>query len=151
MKNKTKTYILLALVLSIWGAIGFKIVEAVNPSEANTTAQNFDVSFSPQINSEIDTFSIETVNRDPFLGTLTTKRKIVNTVPKPKTIVWKPIIYHGNISKNDAKKNIFIVSIDGKQYLMKLGQTISDIKLVRGDTKKIVVVYKGHRKSILKS
>ncbi|TBN04458.1 hypothetical protein EYD45_07525 [Hyunsoonleella flava] len=151
MKNKTKTYLLLVLVLAIWGVIGYRILAAVNPSEPEITAQNIDVTFRPKVNSKIDTFSIKTVNRDPFLGTLHVKKQVAAKKIAPKIIEWKPIVYHGKISKESGNKSVFILSIEGHQYLVKSGQVVNDIKLISGNTKQIVVSYKGQRKTVLKT
>ena len=68
MKNKTKTYLLIILVLAIWGAIGYQIVSAVNPETSKIVKQDFAISFNPKIETEVDTFSIQMANKDPFLA-----------------------------------------------------------------------------------
>ena len=152
MKNKTKIYILLTLVLSIWGVIGHKIISAVNPASPEIIQQNFDTSFNPKTNTEIDTFSIKPSERDPFLGTLYIKKKSIQKKIKPKELfVWLPIVYHGNISKQDSKTKVFIISIDNEQHLMTLGQVIKGVKLIRGNNSNIIVSYKGVRKTMTKT
>lgn len=152
MKNKTKTYILLTLVLGIWGVVGYKVLSVAIPTLPNMAQQNIDVNFNPKIRTEIDTFSIKMVNRDPFLGTLLVKKKSVPKKIKPKmALVWKPIIYHGNVSKQDGKAKVFIISIDNQQHLMKLGQIINEVKLVGGNNKSVILSYKGNRKTISKT
>ena len=153
MKNKTKTYILLALVIGVWGVIGYRILETVSPSDVNPTAQNFDMSFNPKHTITVDTFSVQIANRDPFLGTLLTKKKVVKksnkTIPKPE-INWKPIIYHGIIQKEDGKTKLFIISIGGQQRILKKGQVFDETKLVKGSEKEITMQYKGKRKTFSK-
>ena len=81
-------------MLGIWGVVGYKILSVANPTLPDIAQQNIDANFNPKIRTEIDTFYIKTVNRDPFLGTLLVKKKSVPKNPKPKTVlVWKPIIY----------------------------------------------------------
>ncbi len=153
MKNKTKTYILLTLVLGVWGAIGYRIVSTINPSGPDMVQQNFEVSFNPKTNTEVDTFSIQVANRDPFLGTLLVKKKPVKSVKKqaqPK-VVWLPVLYHGTISKQNTKTKVFIVSISGQQNLMRIGQIINDVKLIKANNNNITVTYKGARKTIQKT
>ncbi|WP_156113409.1 hypothetical protein [Wocania ichthyoenteri] len=152
MKTKTKTYTLLTLVLGIWGVIGYKILSAVNPTSPEFVEQNLDVSFNPKARKETDTFSIKPVNRDPFLGTLLIKKKTITKNPKHKTtVVWKPIIYHGNVSNQNGKTKVFIISIDGQQHLIKPGQVINEVKLIKGNSKSVLLSYKGVRKNISKS
>ncbi len=151
MKNKTKTYLLLLGVLSIWGIIGYKILTTLNPDAPKLVHNDFDASFNPKINTTIDTFSIQTVNRDPFLGTLIVKKK--PTTVKKQVVVkteWIPISYHGSILQQQGKNKVFIVSIQNQQSIMKIGQTINGVKLLRADAKNIVVTYKNMRKTIPK-
>tara|TARA_R110002096_G_scaffold421590_1_gene627444 strand:+ start:3559 stop:4017 length:459 start_codon:yes stop_codon:yes gene_type:complete len=152
LKNKTKTYLLIILVLAIWGAIGYQIVSAVNPETSKIVKQDFAISFNPKIETEVDTFSIQMANKDPFLGTLLVKQKPIKRVAsKSKNIVWMLITYHGNISNQNSKATVYIISIEGSQYLMKIGQRIKDVKLVRGNSKYIKLSYKGVIKTITKT
>ena len=61
------------------------------------------------------------------------------------------ITYHGNISNQNSKATVYIISIEGSQYLMKIGQRIKDVKLVRGNSKYIKLSYKGVIKTITKT
>lgn len=153
MNNKAKTYILLVTVLAIWGIIGFKILTTLNPDAPNMMPQNDMVAFKPKTNIAVDTFSVQLTERDPFLGTLYIKKK-----PKAKTkrvkpkeaLVWAPIIYHGAIAKQQSKTQVFVISINGQQNLMKVGQEVNGIKLVKANAKEIRVTYKGEKKTIAK-
>ena len=154
MKNKTKTYILLASVLIIWGIIGYKIISTIQPDTPQVHFQNQVVAFKPKKRIEVDTFSINKVNRDPFLGTLYKKKEpIIKIKPKPlkKEFVWLPITYHGAISKTDSKSQVFIVSISGRQCLMKIKQEINGVRIRSGNEKAITVTYKGRSKVVSKS
>ncbi|MDD7886050.1 hypothetical protein [Flavivirga sp. 57AJ16] len=153
MKNKTKTYVLLALVLGIWGIIGYRIVSTINPVAPDVVQQGFEVAFNPKAQIEVDTFSIQPVNRDPFLGTLLVKKKPKRTFKKPTQpkVVWLPVLYHGSISKQDTKTKVFIVSINGQQNLMKIGQTIHGVKLIKGNSNSVTLTYKEARKTIQKT
>ncbi|SFZ93401.1 hypothetical protein SAMN05428642_103112 [Flaviramulus basaltis] len=151
MKNKTKTYILLTLVLGIWGVIGYRIMSALNPTAPEMAKTNFDVSFNPKKNTALDTFSIQTSERDPFLGTLYIKKKIASKPIKTETVNWMPIIYHGTVSGQEGKNQIFVVSINSEQHLMKQGQTINDVTFIRGNKSQINLSYKGERKTINKT
>lgn len=153
MQNKSKTYILLIGVLIIWGVLGFKIVSAVNPNVPVPESHNMSMAFNPKMVKELDTFSIKGVHRDPFLGTLEKKRvaKTNVKVSIKKELLWKPIQYHGTIAKKDSKTNLFIVTIDGSQYLMKIRQTIDEVKLIKGNDENIVLNYKGQNKAFQKA
>ncbi len=139
--------------MSIWGIIGYRIITTINPSKPKIENQYFDVAFNPKNNTKVDTFSIQTVNRDPFLGTLlvSNKTRISKKNTSKVKVNWIPVTYHGSISKQDAKNKVFIISIDGKQYPMKVGQTVNEVRLIRGYTNAVLVSYKGERKAIKKT
>ena len=119
----------------------------------DTVQQGFEVAFNPKTNTEVDTFSIQIVNRDPFLGTLLVKKKPKKKFKKPTQpkVVWVPVLYHGSISKQNTKTKVFIVSINGQQNLMKIGQTIHEVKLIKGNNHSVTVTYKRARKTIQKT
>ena len=73
MKTKKKTYVLLILVVAVWATIGYKVVSALNPDVPEVELNNFATNTNFKMDTKIDTFSIHTVNRDPFLGTLKKK------------------------------------------------------------------------------
>jgi hypothetical protein len=153
MKSKTKTYLLLIAVLSIWGIIGFKILSTLNPEDPKLKQHEDRVTFTPKTSLDIDTFSIQMSERDPFLGTLLVKKqeanKSVNSLPQ-ESLVWMPIAYHGMVSKQGSSEKICVISIDGQQQIMKIGQDRNGVKLVRASNTEIIVGYKGAMKTIPK-
>lgn len=151
MQNKTKTYILLAFVLGIWGVIGYKIISTINPAAPDMVKAEFKVSFTPKANTVLDTFSIQTTKRDPFLGTLNTKKESIAKKIKKPEMVWIPILYHGNVTKQASKNKVFVVTIDGEQVLMKVGKTNKEVTLIKGTANEITISYKGNRKTINKT
>jgi type II secretory pathway component PulC len=143
LKNKTKIYVLLVIVLGVWGTIAYKILNGISPSVPQANKQELDIAFKPDKRTQMDTFSVTPVNRDPFLGVLThniqkvTSKKVE---PKPKKSSLS-ISYSGMVSNQKASDKVFIVNIRSKQYLLKKGQTIDSVKLIKGDLDKIVVSY----------
>ena len=154
MKNKTRTYVLLAGVFAVWSIIGFKILSAINPDPPKATVPNALAAFKPEAMKATDTFSIRTVERDPFLGTLQHKKKSTISSkpiqPKP-TFAWPEVVYQGSMAQQDSKERIYIVSIDGRQYLMSKGQTINGVTLVTVNASSATITSKGHRKTLPKS
>ena len=140
--SKIKTYLLLTGVLLIWGIIGYKIIDGVNPDIPELKHEDFNASFSPMKSKDIDTFSIKTLPRDPFLGTLTRnnnkKAKKSSTSLKQENL--KTIIYKGLVKKQNSSDQVFVIRIDNSEYLLKKGQSADNIKLVSGDTKSIKVI-----------
>ncbi|WP_299884419.1 hypothetical protein [uncultured Lacinutrix sp.] len=150
MRNKTKTYILLATVICLWSFIGFKIVNTINPETQEVSEQEFTVTFNPSKKEKRDTFSIEKTNKDPFLGTLIpTKSAKRNTAKNTKKIEPEvmPNITYGGLVKQSTQQ-VFIVNIDNNQHLLKKGQTVQNVKLIKGNTKEIVVSVNNKRLTI---
>ncbi|AXG69208.1 hypothetical protein KORDIASMS9_01428 [Kordia sp. SMS9] len=150
--KKGKTYMLLVVVLGIWGVIGYQIFSKMNADESPVIAANSNVTFSPKQTIEKDTFRIHTKHRDPFLGKPYREKQTSNTTRKVSikkdSVVFPPIVYKGVISKPKSAQNIYIVSIQGTQQLFKTGKTIQDIELLTGTKKSITIRYKGKRKTI---
>ena len=139
-------------MLIIWGIIGYKIISGINPETPETTNQNIAVNFTPKTNIKADTFSIKTVNRDPFLGTLmATNRKtaisLKSGIKKPY-VVMPNITYGGLIKNQQSAQQIFVVNINNRQYLLKKGQIQDEVKLVSGNTKEIVVRFNSKAQTI---
>ncbi|WP_157588880.1 hypothetical protein [Psychroserpens burtonensis] len=152
MKSRTKTYLLLVTVLGIWGTIGYKIVSGVSPTISEEKQENFDVAFNPKTNTEVDTFSIQTLERDPFLGTLTKKKKsVTRTLKKPinnKANNLPQISYNGLVKKQNTTDMVFVVNINNNQYLLNKGQVIDSITLINGNDKDITIRYKNKNQTI---
>ncbi|UII76203.1 hypothetical protein LV716_18360 [Flagellimonas sp. HMM57] len=149
MSKNVKTYLLLGLVLAIWGIIGFRILGVFSPEgEAPVTTRKLD--FKPKDVVERDTFSILADYRDPFLGTLSaSKKKTKNTAKaKPPTVEFPTITYTGLITDQQTNAHIFFVTIGGKQYLMQKRGKESEVTLVGGNNQHIKVRYKGKLKTI---
>lgn len=146
---------LLAAVLAIWGIIGYKIMSSLNPEPPKVNVAETVASFSPNIDTKQEKFSIQFPERDPFLGKLYVTQK-AEVKPKPvvkqQPLEWLPITYHGLISKHNTNKDdICIVSINGYQRLMKVGQNIEGVKLLKATAVEISVSYKGLKKTINKT
>ena len=101
MKTKKKTYLLLVLVVAVWGTIGYKVVSALNPELPEIKQQSFVENINFKIDTKVDTFSVKLVNRDPFLGTLLKK--------EVKKLVVK---YYNETAKEESKGGIDFVLND---------------------------------------
>ncbi len=136
---------LLVLVIAVWGTIAYKIIVALNPDIPEFQPQEFVTKSNYKVETSIDTFSITKVNRDPFLGTYSKKEESPKkATTKKKPISWLPIQYHG-IIKNGGNE-MYIVSINGKQHLLKKGQARDSIQLLYGNVKSITMRYKNTSK-----
>ncbi|WP_299432259.1 hypothetical protein [uncultured Aquimarina sp.] len=149
LKGKKGLYILLPVVVFIWGAILFQVLDAFSgedPVDSDITA----ISFTTIKTKERDTFTIGEVDRDPFLGTMYRPKKVINKNPKPRVkkpeITWPTIRYKGLVSAQNNSSAIFLVEINGADQLMKINDSFSEAKLIKGSSSSIKLRYKGKTK-----
>ncbi|MEM1003020.1 MAG: hypothetical protein AAGH46_10270 [Bacteroidota bacterium] len=149
LKNKTKTYVLLVLVIGVWGTVAYKIIDALNPSLPDIPVQTMVEVKDYRIKQQLDTFSIKKVYRDPFLGTIY-KPKKTKTKPilKPK-VNWIPVQYDGMIS-NGGNNKVFLVRINNQQHLLRTGQSKDSMTVVSGNNTYVKLKYQGAIKSFKK-
>ncbi len=153
MKKRTKTYVLLSIVIVVWAIIGYKVISALNPDEPNNQhIKNFKTVFNPTNQEARDTFSVQPVRKDPFLGILLIKpetKKITKSTVNTKKLQWPTVSYQGLVSKMSSKRDkVYIVTINQVQYLAKKGQIIDSIKVVNGNENQVVLRYKNELKTI---
>ena len=135
---------LLVAVLGLWGTIGYKVISTLNPEESAVVPENISVNFSPE-KTAIDTFSIASIARDPFLGKLTRKtsktkkNQSKNSKKADLENPWPQILYQGMIKKQGENSQIFIVTINQQQYLLKKNQELEKVKVLKGNSKEIQV------------
>lgn len=157
MKNKKNIYILLPLVLFVWGAVLYQVFSFTKSDEIASIA-NPELTIKPLKLNERKSFDININYRDPFLG----KMYIVETVPKSKIyhsktsetkpkepLVWPVIQYKGMISDSKEKNKLFMLVIDGKNHYMKIGDTENEIFLKSGDKESVYIKYKGNLNLIM--
>lgn len=151
MKNRKSIYVLLPIVLLIWGIL---INQFLSFSVSDTVLKNTTSEFSikPFKLKERNQFYINVNYKDPFLGKIHSPQIInipKNTIKaknKPKTeeiIDWPTILYKGIVSDTKDKKRIYMLVINGKTCLMKKGSTENEVHLKDGDKESIYVKYKG--------
>lgn len=147
MSKNVRTYLLLGVVVLIWGFIGLKVLGALSPQpEAPIFSENVD--FKPKKVIQRDTFSIVADYRDPFLGTMTQSNTKRTLKAKQPTVQFPNINYTGLISGQKTKDNIYFVTIDGAQHLMQKRNENNGVTLVSGTSTSIKVRYKGITKTI---
>lgn len=151
MKNKKNIYFLIPAVLFIWGVIGYRIVKTVNPSSPKNVSVEIIETFKPQTMQEMESYALRVNYRDPFLGTIVTvkpnSKKRVIAIPKVQ-IVFPVIVYKGMIAPQNKKKlPVFLIQINGQQYVLKLKAEEQGISIISGNNKTVVLEYKKQRQS----
>lgn len=154
MKSKKSIYILLPIVLLIWGAVVLQFFSFSNNDDV--IVPNSNISIKQFKIKPKDTFSIKINKRDPFLGKLIAddaiprqiKHSSDKTVKVKEELIWPEVKYKGIVSDNKEKIKVYMVLIDGKTHLMRKGEQEDHVKLKDGDRETIYAVYKGDLKVI---
>lgn len=158
MKNKKNIFILLPVVLLIWGSVLYQFFSSTSPEETEQLSSNV-FKIKPLKINERDTFSININYRDPFLGKMyvsqkydslkKSSRKKIRTQNSIEPLTWPTIVYKGIVSDTKDKTKIYMVIIAGKTFLMKKGAVENEILLKDGDRESIYVKYKGNLNLIM--
>lgn len=163
MKNKKNIYILLPIVLLIWGAVMYQFFTFSNNQVSEFEPQT-EISLNPLNFKEQDSVPFDVNYRDPFLGkafvsnenksvirtTKSNSNSKLKKLAKPiETIIWPTIIYKGIVSDTKEKNKVFMLIIDGKTFLMRAKNNENGVFLVEGDRESIELEYKRETKLIL--
>ena len=159
MKNKkVLTYLMLTVVVGIWGKIMYDIFapKADNYVYAGIT-NNVE-----SITDDLTLFEYELIAdyRDPFLGKYkrsgNENRVVRSNRPakqKPKVRVkatrkWPKLEYNGKMKNRANQDATVFVKINDKDFLMKVGESQNDIKLIKISTDSLFVEFDDEKRSI---
>lgn len=152
MKSKKSLFILLPIVLLIWGLVVYEFFSFSAPDVTLESTSN-EYSLKPFKLKERDTFLINVAYRDPFLGKMNSTQttdsnsnnsKTKKAVKRVEAIVWPTILYKGIVSDVKEKNKIFMLIIAGHDFFMKKGETENGVFLKDGDKESVYVKYKGN-------
>ncbi len=148
MKNKKLTYVLIPLVLLVWGTIIYKIVKVANNDD--DSSKMYKSTFMENEGNELlsDTFSIHPNYRDPFISKRTkgatspensihspatpNSNEINKSIALPSSSGrWPAIVYSGLIKNQKSNKQLALIQIDGKANIMKTGDIMEQIELTK--------------------
>lgn len=136
MKDKKITYVLIPVVLLIWGYVAYSIMtfgeedEDIEPIRIGTIiSQKAD-------RQEERTLSLN--YRDPFLKNVRRKRSasVKRTEPKKapekavKNIDWGNITFNGYIQNKESNKRVGLLNVSGRQVLAANGEAVGDITVM---------------------
>lgn len=152
MKKKKNTYLLLALVLFIWGMVIYRFFSYTSPElPQNTSSKQF--TMRPLEMKPKENFVIDVNYRDPFLGKMYAPATASKPTAKKRKIVepveWPQVIYKGIVSDTKDKKKVFMLIINGKAHMMKEKEVVDNILLKSGNRNSVTVKYKGDLTTIM--
>jgi hypothetical protein len=154
MKNKTITYLLIGIVILVWGWIFYKIFSSFHASGSSPQLEIISHQQPRDEQQPIKEFSLKANYRDPFLGKdyreVVPQKKSDRTKLKPEikvdpipTINWSFIRYMGLIKNPDSGKKIALISVHNKELMISEGETISEVKCIKHYRDSIKVSYQG--------
>lgn len=156
MDNKYVKYFLIVAALAIWVTIIYRVVTGLGgPSEPVTRER---LIAKKEFQRKADSFNLYVDYPDPFLGSADST--IIDTVAKKNPSVAldastspvKPIAmemvaaviqYNGMISNPKRMSKIAIVTIRGKEYLVREKQKIEDFYIGKIEKNSLSITYKG--------
>lgn len=161
MQQKKKIiYILMPIVILVWGFVFYQLYGYFFSTPSYVKAEEKAIINIDEIKK--DTFSIVADYRDPFLtkkiiptanhqvaiktnGASQTKKNTPPTVFK-----WPSIQYKGMIKNNNSERRVAIVTVDGKEHIVKEGTTLNELKVVKIEKETITVSFQDEQKTINK-
>ena len=161
MKNKKLAYILLPVVLFIWGAVIWQLVDkptAEIPVGSTATYEQ------EEITEKLDTVTLVLNYDDPFLkkrpkfknrvgqnnthGKNTAKKPVKKTPKKPVVV---PLIQWPNINYSGKINSGVLVSINKRAHVIKEGQEVAGVSFDEIFEDSLHVSYKEEKKTINKN
>jgi hypothetical protein len=157
MAKKKINIILIIVVLSLWGTVGYRALNRQFTDnevilEKQSTPDNATIN---QVNK--DTFKLEKINRDPFLN-----KQFQTAVALPKTVIshykavkktvipiipkgdpnlrWPSLSYHGYIASKERNEDLVLLTIDSKLRKLKLNDPVNGL-MVKKRYKDSIEVY----------
>jgi len=163
MEQKNTKYLLALTLVAIWGLLGFRVFNKMNPPKLQFV-DNGIVADEVKI-LEKDSLSLLVNYPDPFLtGKLESKVPInvaaiprktfptaaVKVAPKKKQkIVFPKLSYKGNVKLKNGR-NAALVNIEGQIMNLGLGEKYESISLVQIYEDSIQINFNGHLRTYLK-
>ncbi len=165
MKNKKLTYILLPVVIFIWGLIIYRIIDF--KKEKNIPIHNRNITLTDTIKENTSQYRLMVNYSDPFLKHTyiaekpkeevqvfePPKRNIVRQNRQPvrnnirRNVRWPEIIYRGMVS-DSSKRIIGLLEIDKKNFLIEKGNVINDINVLNLQEDSLVLIYQNDTQTV---
>jgi hypothetical protein len=156
MKNKKVIYILLPLVILIWGTILYRILKNIAPEESVSSGKSYIPSLET---ARADTFSLIADYPDPFLSRtsapapepqsiapLQPREPVIKPEPVKPVITWPSVKYSGIIRNIKNDRQLGVLQINGKDHLVSQNQSIGGIEVLQVYKDSVLLLYSGEKK-----
>ena len=154
MNPKLFKYILVVGVISVWGIIFYRLLNAASDTEISIPTKNKDQKLIPFV---VDSFSLYADYPDPFLEQESTKEdSLVNKEAKSQepaiqTIIQNPVKpdisyleYRGLIINPQNKTKVAIVRIKDKELMIKEKDRVEGVYFKKISKEKLIISIKGN-------
>ncbi len=142
MKNKKLTWILLPVVLGVWGMIGWKVYAAMNAEEDVMVTTDSAPSNVARSSFVPDTYQLALNYRDPFFESKPEKiyqnssshqQSETNVIKKtePQSVSWPTIIYSGLVRQPQSGKTVAFLSVNGSSQFVNAGDVVNDVAITK--------------------
>ncbi|TJZ50572.1 hypothetical protein FAZ15_21360 [Sphingobacterium olei] len=165
MNNKALVYILLAVVVGVWGYVIYRVFSAVSGDEGQVIMASRPVNIAVQ---DLDYYTVKdslflSLNyRDPIYNSgdaaddeIGEQGEVDLHYTDPYAVYVEPepqvdISYQGFIENESNKKRIAIVTISGNQYMMAKDDRQQEITVRNIQPDRIIITHKNETKTIFK-
>jgi hypothetical protein len=156
LKSKKSLYVLIPVVLAIWGMLGYQIIDGLAPDLP--VSDDFEIgSFRESETKTEPILQLQLPDSDPFLGTMTKTNKTIQVkkINQPQNLsieqVWPTVEYLGYV-KRDSRSGMRAVAmrINGTSYILKSGAIQDTLKLIKATDDYIIMRYKKEQKRFKK-
>jgi hypothetical protein len=140
MKSKVTSWILLPVVLGIWGTIGWKVYVSMRGDESNGPVIVKE-ELVQQKRNDRDSFVLLLNYRDPFLGKTdlheAKKDRTVSNQPMKAEVKktdlalkqWPAIRYSGLVKRTSDQKSVGFLNVDGRSEFVQTGMILGEIRI----------------------
>ena len=161
MKNKKLIYLLLPVVIAIWGIIFYRIFNTTGGDE-NNVVKEINAGTDKGQSSYTDTFSISANYRDPFMGklavgnndqpkaTTSMQKKAVEPKPQPAPTPWPALAYSGMIKNQRSSIQLAMLQVNGQSYNIKSGETVEGVQVMKIYRDSVEVIFQKEKRTIRK-
>lgn len=152
--KKKKTYLLLAIVVFVWGYLGYKVYSSFYGDEEDLITNKIIDNKQAEKKVQKEKLKIKYPDKDPFLGKMYSP-KIQKKVSKEAIkitytydSIFDKIRYKGFINNKTDTSPLYLLSYKQKSYVIKPNHKFDGILLLGGTPDEIKVNYKTVTKTI---
>lgn len=151
IKKKRTTYLLIG-VIAIYAAIVVRFYMLSNDRDSVVIGETPIGAFTPTLYETKKEFTLDTNYRDPFLGTVSKRRRKISRTQSPEgitdEILFPDVTYLGIISDAKSSTKVLSLKINNREYVIREGTSQDSLYVISGTREKLIVSYKGRRKEI---